>query len=49
MLDRDQPYHDLAPDYFARRDDPARRARKLVRQLEALGYTVHAEPLPAAA
>jgi transposase len=49
MLDRDQPYHDLGPDYFIRREDPARRARKLVRQLEALGYTVHAEPPPAAA
>jgi transposase len=49
MLDRDQPYQDLGPDYFVRRDDPARRARKLVRQLEALGYSVHAEPPPAAA
>jgi transposase len=48
MLDRDQPYHDLGPDYFARRDDPARRARKLLRQLETLGYTVHAEPPTAA-
>jgi transposase len=49
MLDRDQPYHDLGTDYFARRNDPARRARRLITQLEALGYTVHAEPPPAAA
>jgi hypothetical protein len=49
MLDRDQPYHDLGADYFIRREDPARRARKLIRQLEAIGYTVHAEPPPVAA
>lgn len=49
MLTRDQPYHDLGPDYFLRREDRARRARKLIRQLEAIGYTVHAEPPPAAA
>lgn len=48
MFDRDQPYHDLGVDYFIRREDPQRRARKLIRQLEAIGYTVHAEP-PAAA
>lgn len=46
MLDRDQPYHDLGADYFIRRDDPARRARKLIRQLENIGYTVHAQPPP---
>jgi transposase len=48
MFERDQPYHDLGADYFIRREDPHRRARKLIRQLEAIGYTVHAEP-PAAA
>jgi transposase len=48
MFDRDQPYHDLGVDYFIRREDPQRRARKLIRQLESIGYTVHAEP-PAAA
>lgn len=47
MLQRDQPYHDLGADYFIRREDPQRRARKLIRQLEAIGYTVHAE-LPSA-
>jgi transposase len=49
MIQRDQPYHDLGADYFVRRDDPQRRARKLIRQLEAIGYTVHAQPPPAAA
>lgn len=49
MLTRDQPYHDLGADYFTRRDDPARRARKLIRQLEAIGYTIHATPPSAAA
>jgi transposase len=49
MLQRDQPYHDLGADYFIRREDPQRRARKLIRQLEAIGYTVHAEPPSAAA
>jgi transposase len=50
MLDRGQPYHDLGADYFTRRNDPARRARRLRSQLEALGYTtVHAEPPPTAA
>lgn len=48
MLQRDQPYHDLGADYFIRRDDPQRRARKLIRQLEAIGYTVHAQPPTAA-
>lgn len=48
MLERDQPYQDLGPDYFIRREDPGRRARKLIRQLEAIGYTVHAEPPTAA-
>jgi hypothetical protein len=49
MLQRDQPYHDLGVDYFIRRDDPERRARKLIRQLKAIGYSVQAEPPPPAA
>lgn len=42
-------YHDLGVDYFIRREDPHRRARKLIRQLEAIGYTIHAQPPPSAA
>jgi transposase len=49
MLDRDQPYHDLGADYFTRRNDPARRARRLINQLQTLGYNVHAEPPSTAA
>jgi transposase len=49
MLQRNQPYHDLGADYFTRREDPARRARKLIRQLEAIGYTIQAQPPPPAA
>jgi transposase len=49
MLDRDQPYHDLGPDYFIRRQDPHHRARKPIKQLEAIGYTVQTQPPPAAA
>jgi len=47
MLDRDQPYHDLGGDYFTRLHNPQRRARRLLHELDALGYTVTAEP-PAA-
>ncbi|MDT0463422.1 IS110 family RNA-guided transposase [Streptomyces gibsoniae] len=47
MLTRDQAYHDLGGDYFQRRNDPARQARRLIGQLEALGYHVQAEPAPA--
>ncbi len=46
MLARDQPYYELGADYFIRREDPDRRARKLIRQLQAIGYTVHAQPPP---
>jgi transposase len=46
MLDRDQPYQDLGADYF-QTHDPERQARRLIRQLEHLGYHVAAEP-PAA-
>ena len=41
-------YAELGGDYFTRRQDPARRQRQLVRQLEALGLTVSVESAPAA-
>jgi transposase len=44
MLQRNQPYHDLGADYFIVCEDPGRRARKLIRQLEAIGYTIDAQP-----
>jgi hypothetical protein len=39
MLKRDQPYHDLGPDWHVRRDTEA-HTRRLVAQLERLGHTV---------
>jgi transposase len=47
ILDRGVPYHDLGADWFARRR-PEAHARRLARQIEALGYRVSLEPLRAA-
>jgi transposase len=44
MLTRDQPYHDLGPEWLARRNDEA-HARRLVAQLERLGHTVVLNPV----
>jgi transposase len=40
ILKDDVPYHDLGGDYFTRRADPERIARRLVAQLERLGHAV---------
>src|SRR5207244_2690935 len=40
ILTRHQPYRDLGADYFSRRHSREHHARRLTRQLEALGYTV---------
>ena len=40
ILNDDVPYHDLGGDYFARRADPERIAKRLVAQLERLGHIV---------
>jgi len=37
------PYHELGPDWLARRHSVEHRTRRLVRQLEALGHTVTIE------
>jgi len=42
-------YHDLGSDFYATRINANRRSRHLVRQLEALGYTVTLEAPPIAA
>jgi len=42
-------YRDLGSDFYAKRIDKNRRQRHLIRQLEALGYTVTLEALPMAA
>jgi transposase len=44
LSDPDARYHDLGPDYYAKRIDPERRKRNHIRQLEALGYTVTLQP-----
>jgi transposase len=40
ILERGEPYHDLGADWFIRRHSPERHARRLVHQLEALGFEV---------
>jgi transposase len=47
MPKRDQPYHDLGPDWHVRRDTEA-HTRRLVNQLERLGHTVTLDAPPAA-
>jgi len=38
------PYDEMGPNYLARFDDPARRQRHLIHQLQQLGLTVTVEP-----
>lgn len=40
VLNDNVEYHDLGGDFFQQRNDPARRTRALIKQLEALGHTV---------
>lgn len=40
LLSTGEVYEDLGEDYFQRRRDPERQARRMVTQLEELGYTV---------
>lgn len=47
MLTDDVDYQDLGGDYFARLD-PERAMRRIVRQANALGYTVRFDPIQAA-
>ena len=47
MLTDDVDYHDLGGDYFARLD-PERAKRRIVRQANALGFTVRFDPIQAA-
>ena len=47
MLTDDVAYHDLGGDYFTRLD-PERAMRRIVRQANALGFTVRFDPIPAA-
>jgi transposase len=47
MLKRDEPYHDLGPDWHVRRNAEA-HTHRLVAQLERLGHTVTLDQPPAA-
>jgi transposase len=44
MLERNEPYHDLGPEWMQRRHEQA-RTRQLVAQLERLGHTVVIDPV----
>jgi transposase len=45
LLSNDCDYHDLGGDWFARRGDHDRRKTHLVKQLQALGYSVTLQPV----
>lgn len=49
ILDQLVPYQDLGGDWFVRRHSPEQHARRLVRQLAALGYEVELNELEDAA
>ena len=44
LLSTGERFNDLGADYFERRRDPAREARRLINRLEALGHTVTLTP-----
>ena len=48
LLSTGEVYNDLGEDYFSKRQDPERRARRLVAQLEDLGFKVTLEAATAA-
>lgn len=48
VLTHDVDYHDLGPDYLARKINPEQRARRLVRELGQLGYEATITPTTAA-
>ena len=47
VLSTGQTYEDLGADYFRKRQDPARTAKRLTAQLEQLGYRVVLTPVAA--
>ncbi len=51
MLKNHEPYRDLGADYFQPQDQKAKdaKAKRLLKQLERLGYTVAAQPATTAA
>ncbi len=49
LLSTSEQFEDLGADYFQKRHDPEREARRLVRQLERLGHRVSLTPAPSTA
>jgi transposase len=49
LLSTGEEFKDLGDDYYKTRQDPERQARRLVAQLEDLGYTVTVTAPPAIA
>jgi hypothetical protein len=47
MLTDDVAYQDLGGDYYAKYD-PERAMRRIIRQANALGFTVRFDPIEAA-
>ena len=47
LLTTGASYQDLGADYFERRHDPQRQTRRLIHQLEQLGYHVTLQPTAA--
>jgi transposase len=48
MFTSDMPYHDLGPTYFLDRANKTAATRRLIGQLNQLGYQVTLNPLGAA-
>jgi len=44
LLEGDCDYHDLGGDWFTRRNDTDRHKTHLIKQLQALGYSVTLQP-----
>jgi hypothetical protein len=44
LLTTGERYRELGGDYYTKRDDPERQARRLTHQLEQLGFNVVLEP-----
>jgi transposase len=46
LLTTGETFHDLGPDYFRDRADPQRQARRLLAQLQRLGFSATLTPAP---
>ncbi|WP_248277803.1 transposase [Brasilonema sp. UFV-L1] len=48
LISRSQPYSDLGTSYFERQEKPELKKKRLIRQLEVLGYQVQLTEFPVA-